>query len=87
MDFLKTYWFIAFLISILYFIIKILFIRLTVNTEENNTDNINENKKKYIKDSFLVFIISYFVLSFKDTIFSFNSTKESTHIFTNEPNF
>jgi hypothetical protein len=79
MDFLKTYWFIAFLISILYFIVKSLLLRLS---EEHK----KEDKKSYTKDTFLVFTISYLVLVFKDKIFSLESSSK-TRVFTNEPNF
>lgn len=79
MDFLKTYWFIAFLISILYFIVKSLMLRFSEEQKK-------EDKKSYMKDTFLVFTISYLVLVFKDKIFSLESSSK-THVFTNEPNF
>jgi hypothetical protein len=79
MDFLKTYWFVAFLISILYFIVKTLLLRFSEKDKK-------EEKKSIMKDGFLVFIISYLVLVFKDKIFSLDSSSK-THVFTNEPNF
>ena len=80
MDYLKSYVFISFLISILYFIIKSLLNRL--NKDEKTKEVIRKN---IFKDSLLLFGLIYIILVFKDKLFLFENKK--TEIFTTEPNF
>lgn len=80
MDFLKSHLFTAFLISIIYFIVKILLNKMNKNKESSNMV-----RKTVLKDSILLFSVTYLILIFKDQIF-FTSSKK-TEIFTTEPNF
>lgn len=80
MDFLKSNLFTSFLISISYFILQSVLYKLNKNKEE---ENIN---KKLGKEAFIIFIISYLILIFKDQIFAFDIIQK-TQVFTNEPNF
>ena len=80
MDYLKSFLFTAFLISILYFIVKSLLNRL--NKDETSKNVI---KKNIFKDSLLLFVLIYLVLVFKDKLLIIN--KKNTEIFTSEPNF
>ena len=80
MDYLKSFLFTAFLISILYFIVKSLLNRL--NKDETTKDVV---KKNIFKDFLLLFVLIYLVLVFKDKLLFIN--KKSTEIFTSEPNF
>ena len=77
MDFLKSHLFTAFLISISYFIIKMIFYRI------NKNDKIT--KKMILKDTVLIIIVSYLILVFKDQLFVLDVKK--TQIFTGEPSF
>ena len=80
MDYLKSFLLTAFLISILYFIVKSLLNRL--NKDETTKDVV---KKNIFKDSLLLFVLIYLVLVFKDKLLIIN--KKNTEIFTSEPNF
>jgi hypothetical protein len=74
MELLNSNLFISLGISLIYFILK--------TFVEKNKDL----KKKILKDSILVGIVSYAVLIFRSNFITFESTK-STTIFTNEPQF
>ena len=78
MDFLKSHIFLAFLISITYFIVK----NLLNKFYKNDIKNYN---KIIFKDSILLFIICYLILIFKEKIFIIDTKK--TDIFTNEAPF
>ena len=80
MDFLKSHVFTSFLIASLYFIMKNIFLRM------NNKDEEKEwVRKTVLKDSILLFILSYLILIFKDQIFFLQPPK--TNVFMNEPTF
>jgi hypothetical protein len=68
--------FIAFVISISFFILRNIILR--VYKQE-------KSKKEILKDSLLVFVVSYFVLSSKHLLFKTENKK--IEVFTNEPNF
>lgn len=74
MELLNSNFFISVCISLIYFILK--------TVVEKNKDL----RKKILKDSVLVGIVSYAVLIFRSNFVTFESTK-STTIFTNEPQF
>tara|TARA_Y100000389_G_scaffold201546_1_gene244500 strand:+ start:5347 stop:5571 length:225 start_codon:yes stop_codon:yes gene_type:complete len=74
MEILNSNFFISVCISLIYFILK--------TVVEKNKDL----KKKILKDSVLVGVVSYAVLIFRSNFVTFESTK-STTIFTNEPQF
>lgn len=74
MDLLNSNFFISVCISLIYFILK--------TVVEKHKDL----RKKILKDSVLVGIVSYAVLIFRSNFVTFESTK-STTIFTNEPQF
>lgn len=74
MELLNSNFFISICISLIYFILK--------TVVEKNKDL----RKKILKDSVLVGIVSYAVLIFRSNFVTFESTK-STTIFTNEPQF
>ena len=78
MNILNNLVFVAFIISIIFFIIKHILFKL-------NKEN-NENYKKDIfKDSVLIFTISYVVLYFKKYLLE--NEISQIKIFTNDPNF
>ena len=74
MELLNSNFFISVCISLIYFILK--------TVVEKNKDL----RKKILKDSVLVGIVSYAVLIFRSNFVTFESTKTTT-IFTNEPQF
>ena len=74
MELLNSNFFLAVAICVVYFIFKIL-------VEKNEGA-----KKKILKDSILVGVVSYAVLIFRSNFVSFESNKTAT-IFTNEPQF
>ena len=74
MELLNSNFFLALCISLVYFVVK-LFI------EKNK-----ELKKKILKDSVFVGIVSYAVLIFRSNFVSLEQSKTTT-IFTNEPQF
>lgn len=74
MELLNSNFFISVCISLIYFILK--------TVVEKHKDL----RKKILKDSVLVGIVSYAVLIFRSNFVTFESTK-STTIFTNEPQF
>ncbi len=80
MDFLKSYLFLSFLISCVYFIIKSLLNRMNKNKEEYEFV-----RKSLFKDTLLLFVISYLVLVCKAQLLIVGETK--TQVFTNEPSF
>ena len=80
MDFLKTQLFTSFLVSSLYFIVKNLFLRMNTSEEEKEWV-----RKTVLKDSILLFILTYLILIFKDQIFFSQTSK--TEVFMNEPSF
>lgn len=74
MELLNSNFFLAFCICVVHFTLKFVI-------EKNK-----ENKKKILKESILVGIISYAVLIFRSNFVSFETAKNTT-IFTNEPQF
>ena len=77
MSFLQSHSFSAFLISILFFIYK----AIIKKVYKDDTITHKEN----IKNSIMVFVVSYLVLTFKDSIFGEELIK--TQVFTKEPDF
>lgn len=77
MDFLQSHVFTAFLISILFLIYKALLKK--IYKDENNSH------KENMKNSVMVFVISYLVLTFKNSLFGEELIK--TQVFTKEPDF
>ena len=77
MEIFKLHIFTSFLIAIIYFITKILLKRMY-------KDETIENKK-VLKDSVLIFALSYLIFIAKDNLLILDSTK--TQVFTNEPSF
>lgn len=77
MEIFKLHIFTSFLIAIIYFITKILLKRMY-------KDETIENKK-VLKDSVLIFALSYLIFIVKDNLLILDSTK--TQVFTNEPSF
>tara|TARA_Y100000389_G_C17291106_1_gene428082 strand:+ start:174 stop:422 length:249 start_codon:yes stop_codon:yes gene_type:complete len=82
MNILNNLVFIAFLISVMYFIVKHFIFKIDKNTDKPSSDYY---KKSTFKDSILIFILSYCVLYSKN--FLLNNEMSQTKIFTNEPNF
>lgn len=80
MDFLKSQVFTCFLIAALYFIMKNMFLRISNNDEEKKWV-----RKTALKDSIMLFILSYLILIFKDQLFFLKPPK--TEVFMNEPSF
>ena len=80
MDFLNSHLFTSFLLAILYFIIKTMLNRMNTNEE------MKIYKKTILKDSLLIFCISYLVLIFKKKLF-FVDVTQKTQVYTNEPDF
>lgn len=77
MDFLRSHLFSAFLISVIYFILKSLQKRIYKD------DSIAI--KVVFKDSVLIFAVAYGCLILKDNFFLLDNTK--AQVFTSEPNF
>lgn len=82
MNILNNLVFVAFLISIMYFIIKHFIFKIDKNKDKPSLDYY---KKNTFKDSILVFILSYCVLYSKKYLL--DNELIQTKIFTNEPNF
>ena len=80
MEFLQSHAFTSFLISSLYFIVKSLINRVSQNEDEKEWV-----RRTKLKDSILLFILTYLILVFKDQIFMIQMPK--TQVFTNEPSF
>ena len=80
MDFLKSHVFSSFLISTIYFIVKNLMNRINKNEEEKEFV-----RRTILKDTILLFILSYLIFVFKDQVFYIQLPK--TQVFTNEPSF
>ena len=78
MQLLNNNFFIAGIISLLFFSIKYI-----INNKGKDKDN--SKKKMIFKDSMIVLIIAFAILTFKDNYYT--KTNEKTTIFTNEPNF
>lgn len=78
MNILNNLFFVAFIISIIFFIIKHFLFKLNKETNENY-------KKDIFKDSVLIFTISYIVLYFKKYLLE--NEISQIKIFTNDPNF
>ena len=77
MNFLQSHLFVAFLISIIFFIYKALLKKIYKDE--------NSNHKENMKNSIMVFVISYLVLNFKNSLFGDEILK--TQVFTKEPDF
>lgn len=77
MELFKLHVFSAFLIAIVFYIVKLLMKRMY-------KDETIENKK-ILKDSILIFCITYLVMILKDNLTLLDNTK--TQVFTNEPSF
>lgn len=77
MELFKLHVFSAFLISIVYFIVKILIKRIYKDETVQN--------KTVLKDSVIVFGVSYLVHILKDNLIGLDNIK--TQVFTNEPSF
>ena len=82
MNILNNLVFIAFLISIMYFIIKHFIFKID---KDENKPSSEYFKKISFKDSILIFILSYTVLYSKKYLLE--NEVVQTKIFTNEPNF
>jgi len=82
MNILNNLVFIAFLISIMYFIVKHFIFKID---KDENKPNSEYYRKIIFKDSVLIFILSYAVLYTKKYLLE--SEVVQTKIFTNEPNF
>ena len=78
MEFLKNNFYIACIISLFYFVSKLIIHKINSNLDKNE-------KKNAFKDSVLIFGISYITMYLKDNLYENVSTK--TTVFTNEPNF
>tara|TARA_B100000123_G_C25735232_1_gene431228 strand:+ start:1575 stop:1802 length:228 start_codon:yes stop_codon:yes gene_type:complete len=65
----------AFVIGIIFFIIKNLIIRIY---------KLDQNRQEIVKDTVLLFVVSYVILSCK---MLFLPKKDKVEVFTNEPNF
>ena len=65
----------AFVIGIIFFIIKNLIIRIY---------KLDQNRQEIVKDTVLLFLVSYVILSCK---MMFLPKKDKVEVFTNEPNF
>ena len=65
----------SFVIGIVFFIVKVLITRIY---------KVDKDRKEIVKDTLLLFILTYIVLSFKRI---FIPSKEKIEVFTNEPNF
>ena len=65
----------SFVIGIVFFIVKVLITRIY---------KIDKDRKEIVKDTLLLFSLTYIVLSFKRV---FIPSKEKIEVFTNEPNF
>ncbi len=65
----------SFVIGIVFFIVKVLITRIY---------KIEKDRKEIVKDTILLFVLCYIVLSFKRV---FIPSKEKIEVFTNEPNF
>ena len=77
MDFLQSHLFSAFLISILFFIYKAFLKKIYKDESSKHKEN--------MKNSIMIFIISYLILTFKNSIFGEELIK--TQVFTKEPDF
>lgn len=77
MELFKLHVFSAFLVAIVFYIVKILLKRMY-------KDETIENKK-ILKDSVLIFCVTYLVMILKDNLTILDSVK--TQVFTNEPSF
>ena len=77
MEIFKLHVFTSFLIAIIYFITKILLKRMYKDETIQN--------KRVLKDSILIFVLSYFIFIVKDNLTLLDSVK--TQVFTNEPSF
>lgn len=77
MDFFQSHLFDAFLIAITFFIYKALLKKIYKDE--------NSNHKENLKNSIMVFVVSYLILNFKNSIFGEEVLK--TQIFTKEPDF
>ena len=77
MELFKLHVFSAFLVAIVFYIVKILLKRMY-------KDETIENKK-ILKDSVLIFCVTYLVMILKDNLTILDNVK--TQVFTNEPSF
>ena len=75
------------MIAIVFLIIKLIFVKLILRKKKKEDTTTIQTKQDIIKDSFLIFVLSFAVLHGKN-YFIDNSTKSSkTNVFVNEPNF
>ena len=77
MEIFKLHVFTSFLIAIIYFITKILLKRMYKDETVQN--------KRVLKDSILIFVLSYLIFIVKDNLTLLDNVK--TQVFTNEPSF
>ena len=77
MEIFKLHVFTSFLIAIIYFITKILLKRMYKDETIQN--------KRVLKDSILIFVLSYLIFIVKDNLTLLDNVK--TQVFTNEPSF
>lgn len=77
MELFKLHVFTSFLIAILFFIVKIMIKRIYKDDQIQN--------KNVLKDSILVFVVSYLTHIAKDNFITLDNIK--TQVFTNEPSF
>ena len=77
MELFKLHVFSAFVIAILFFIVKIMIKRMYKDDKIQN--------KNVLKDSIIVFVVSYLIHIAKDNLITLDNMK--TQVFTNEPSF